>query len=102
GTLAVGTVSGAGYYPIGLTNSDKGDDSRGGDCNSGHGSDSGSGGGGSDGGDSRHNMHADLRAYYVCGRRHSRPAPCRRTMTRLCLGIDVAIWALRTALLLPK
>src|SRR5262245_65360719 len=47
-------------------------------------------------------MNADIHAYYVCGRRHSRLAPCPRTMTRLCLGIDEAIQELRTALLLPK
>src|SRR6185312_2657786 len=54
-----------------------------------------------------HNIHASP----VCGGRQQccrvlavaryGLAPCLRTMSNLCLGIDAAIWVLRTALLLP-
>ena len=71
--------------PTSVTNSGNGDDSSADDCNSGRGSDNGNSGRGSDKG--IRNMHADVRAYSV----HSRPVPCPRTLTSLCLGIDEAI-----------
>ena len=58
-----------------------------------------------------HNIHGDMHASHICGGRQQRSrvlavaryglAPCPRTKTYLCLGIDEAIWAPRTALLLP-
>ena len=72
-----------GYYPIGLTNSDTGDDSSADDCNSGRGSDKGNSGHG--------NNIGDVHAYELCGSGHSRLAPCPQTMTSLCLGLDEAI-----------
>src|SRR6516162_7543046 len=45
-----------------------------------------------------HNIRGDIHAYNV----HSRPAPCPRTLTSLCLGIDEPIEELCTVLLLPK
>ena len=58
-----------------------------------------------------HNIHGDMHASHICGGRQQRSrvlavarygiAPCPRTKTYLCLGIDEAISAPRTALLLP-
>ena len=58
-----------------------------------------------------HNIHRDMHASQLCGGRQQRSrvlavarygiAPCPRTKTYLCLGIDEAISAPRTALLLP-
>ena len=83
-TLALRKAIADGYYPIGLTNSDNGDDTSGGDCSSDGDGDTGRSGRGS-------NMHADVHADVHAYNVHSRPAPCPRTMTRLCLGIDEAI-----------
>ena len=75
-----------------LTNSDSGDDRRGDDCNNARGTDNDSSGRGSDKGNKRRgnnngDEHADEHAYDG----HSRPAPCPRTMTSLCLEIYEAI-----------
>jgi hypothetical protein len=75
------------------TNSGNGDDTGHDDCNSGRGSDKRNGG--------RGNNIGDVHAYEHAYDGHSRPAPCPRTMTSLCLGLDEAIWAMCTALLLP-
>jgi len=58
-----------------------------------------------------HNIHGDMHASQLCGGRQQRSrvlavarygiAPCPRTKTYLCLVIDEAISAPRTALLLP-
>ena len=58
-----------------------------------------------------HNIHRDMHASHICGGRQQRSrvlavaryglAPCPRTKTYLCLGIDEAILASRKALLLP-
>src|SRR6478672_6281504 len=58
-----------------------------------------------------HNIHGDMHASHICGGRQQRSrvlavaryglAPCPRTKTHPCLGIDEAISAPRTALLLP-
>jgi hypothetical protein len=58
-----------------------------------------------------HNIHGDMHASHTCGGRQQSSrvlavaryglAPCPRTKTYLCLGIDEAIKAPRTALLLP-
>ena len=82
-----------GYYPIGLTNSGNGDDTGGDDCNSGGGGGTGNSGRGSDKDNRRrgNNIHGDLHAYEHAYDGHSRPAPCPRTTTSLCLGLDEAI-----------
>src|SRR5262249_32955769 len=81
-------------YPIRLTNSGNGHDNSADDGNSGRGSDKGNSRRGN-------NNFGDVHAYELCGSGHSRLAPCPRTMTSLCLGLDEAISALPTALLLP-
>jgi hypothetical protein len=73
----------AATFALGLTNSGNGDDSSPDDGNSDRGSDKGSSG--------RGNNIGDVHAYELCGSGHSRPAPCPRTMTSLCLGLDEAI-----------